>query len=96
MYVGALSVELYMPQCRTLKDKRQVVKSIIERTRSRFNVSVAEVDHQDLWQRSSLGIVSVSNSEYAVREMLTNVDRSIRSLGKAEVIESPIVIFTPP
>jgi hypothetical protein len=95
MYVGALRVELYMPQCRTLKDKRQVVKSIIERTRGRFNVSVAEIDHQDLWQRSSLGIASVSNSEYAVREMLTRVDRSIRAMGKAEVIDSPIMVFTP-
>jgi|SRR5659263_50967 uncharacterized protein len=95
MYIGALRVELYMPQCRTRKEKRQILKSIIERTRSRFNVSIAEVDHQDLWQRSSLGIASVSNSEYAVREMLDHVDRSIRSLGKAEVIEAPIVIFTP-
>jgi uncharacterized protein len=94
MFVGALRIELYMPQCRTLKDKRQIVKSIIDRTGNRFNVSIAEVDHQELWQRSSLGIASVSNSEYAVREMLSRVDRSIRSLGKAEVIESPITIFT--
>jgi uncharacterized protein len=94
MFVGALRIELYMPQCRTLKDKRQIVKSIIDRTGNRFNISIAEVDHQELWQRSSLGIASVSNSEYAVREMLSRVDRSIRSLGKAEVIESPITIFT--
>ncbi len=94
MFVGALRVELYMPQCRTLKDKRQVVKSIIDRTRNRFNVAVAEVDHQELWQRSSIGIASVSNSECALREMLGRVDESIRSLGKAEVIDAPITVFT--
>jgi uncharacterized protein YlxP (DUF503 family) len=95
MYVGALRIELYMPQCRTLKEKRQVVKSIIDRTRGRFNVGIAEVDKQDLWQVSSLGVTCVSNSEYAAREILNRVDRSIRALGKAEVLDSPITIFTP-
>jgi uncharacterized protein YlxP (DUF503 family) len=95
VYIGALRIELYMPQCRTLKEKRQVVKSIIDRTRGRFNVAVAEVDKQDLWQVCSLGITCVSNSEYAVRELLNRVDRSVRGMGKAEVLESPITIFTP-
>jgi uncharacterized protein len=95
MYVGALRVELYMPQCRTLKEKRQVVKSIVDRTCNRFNVAVAEVDKQELKQVCSLGIACVSNSEYALREMLSSVDRSIRATGKAEVLESPMTIFTP-
>lgn len=95
MYVGALKLELYMPQCRNLKEKRQVVKSIVDRTRVRFNVAVAEVDKQDLWQLSSLGIACVSNSEYAVREMLASIDRSVRNLGKAEVLESPMTVFKP-
>ena len=95
MYVGALRIELYMPQCQNLKEKRQVIRSIIDRTRNRFNVAVAEVDKQDLWQVSSLGIACVSNSEYAVREMLDKIDRSIRAMGKAEVLESPITVFRP-
>ena len=95
MYVGALRIELYMPQCRTLKEKRQVVRSIIDRTRNRFNVAVAEVDKQDLWQVCSLGITCVSNSEYVVREVLNHVDRSIRATGKAEVLDSPITVFKP-
>ncbi|MBC7248550.1 MAG: DUF503 domain-containing protein [Actinobacteria bacterium] len=95
MYVGALKLELYMPQCRSLKEKRQVLRSIIDRTRGRFNVAVAEVDKHDLWQLSSLGVTCVSNSEYAARETLHRVDRSVRALGKAEVLASPITIFTP-
>ncbi|MDD3718382.1 MAG: DUF503 domain-containing protein [Actinomycetota bacterium] len=95
MFVGALMIELHMPQCRTLKEKRQVVKSIIDRTRNRFNVAVAEVDNQDLWQLCSLGVTCVGNSEYAVREMLNRVDRSVRAMGKAEVLESPMFVFRP-
>lgn len=94
MYVGALKLELYMPQCRSLKEKRQILRSIIDRTRGRFNVAVAEVDKHDLWQLSSLGVTCVSNSEYAARETLNRVDRSVRALGKAEVLASPITIFT--
>ncbi len=95
MYVGAMKVELYMPQCRSLKEKRQVLRSVIDRTRNRFNVAVAEVDKQDLWQVGSLGISCVSNSEYTVREMLAGIDRCIRAMGKAEVLESPQFVFTP-
>jgi len=95
MFIGALRLELYMPQCGNLKEKRQVIKSIIDRTRARYNVAVAEIDKQDLWQLSSLGITCVSNSEYAVREMLSRVDRSIRSMGKAEILDAPVTILSP-
>jgi uncharacterized protein YlxP (DUF503 family) len=95
MYVGALRIELYMPQCGSLKEKRQVIRSIMDRTRARFNVAIAEVGKHDLWQLSSLGITCVSNSEYSAREILTHVDRSVRSLGKAEILEAPMTIFTP-
>lgn len=95
MYIGALRVELYMPQCSNLKEKRQVIKSIMDRTQHRFNVAVAEVDKHDLWQLSSLGITCVSASEYSVREILSRVDRSIRCMGKAEVLEAPVTIFAP-
>ena len=94
MFIGALKVELYMPQCSSLKEKRQVIKSIIDRTRRRHNVAIAEIGKQDLWQVGSLGITCVSNSEHAVREKLNHVDRSIRALGKAEVLEAPITILT--
>ncbi|NPV58960.1 MAG: DUF503 domain-containing protein [Actinobacteria bacterium] len=95
MFVGALRLELYMPQCRSLKEKRQVIRSIIDRTRHRFNVCVAEVDKQDLWQVCTIGISCVSNSESAVRETLNQVERSVRAMDKAEVLESPVFILKP-
>ncbi len=95
MYIGALRIELYMPQCHNLKEKRQVIRSVIDRILNRFNVAVAEVDKQELWQACSLGIACVSNREYAARETLNRVDRSVRSSGKAEVLESQAFIFKP-
>lgn len=94
MFVGALRVELYLPDCGSLKEKRKVIKSIIDKARSRFNVAVAEVDKHDLWQVSSLGFTCVSPSESVARETLMKVERWVRSLGTAEVLESPIDIFT--
>jgi len=95
MYIGALRIELYMPQCHNLKEKRQVIRSLIDRISNRFNVAVAEIDKQDLWQACSMGIACISNREYAAREMLDRVDRAVRSAGKAEVLDSQVTIFTP-
>ncbi len=61
MIVGALELEIFIPGSGSLKDKRKVVKSLCDRIRSRFNVSVAEIDFQDKWQRAVLG-VSATNS----------------------------------
>jgi len=95
MYIGALRIELYMPQCHNLKEKRQIIRSVIDRVRNRFNVAVSEVDKNDLWQLCSLGIACISNSEYNAREILDGVDRCVRATGKAEVLESQLTIFTP-
>ena len=93
MYIGALRIELYMPQCHNLKEKRQVIRSVIDRISNRFNVAISEVDKNDLWQVCSLGIACISNSEYNAREILESVDRSVRAEGKAEVLESHVEIF---
>jgi uncharacterized protein len=70
--VGLLSVELFLPDAESLKDKRMVVRSVKDRLK-KFNVSVAEVEHQQLWQRAGLGIVSVSNSAEQVDKSLDAV-----------------------
>ncbi len=69
MVVALLSVELFLPGSRSLKDKRMVVRRLKDRL-AKFNVAVAEVEHQDLWQRAGLGIVTVSTSdEHCDREL---------------------------
>ena len=64
MVVGLLTLELHFPGARSLKDKRQALRSLETRLRNRFNVAVAEVEHQDLWQRARLAVVSV-NTDHA-------------------------------
>jgi uncharacterized protein YlxP (DUF503 family) len=74
MVVELLSVELHLPGARSLKDKRMVLRRIKDRIR-KFNVSVAEVDHHDLWQRAGLGIVTVAaTGDHADRELAAVVD----------------------
>ena len=60
MVIGLLTVEIHIPESGSLKSKRFVLKSLTDRVRKRFNVSIAEVEYRDLWQRSVLGIVTVN------------------------------------
>lgn len=74
MIVGLLSVELHIPYAQSLKDKRMVLRSVKDRLK-KFNVAVAEVEHQDLWQRAGLGIVAISTTtEHVDRELAAVVD----------------------
>jgi uncharacterized protein YlxP (DUF503 family) len=67
--VGLLSIELFLPDSQSLKDKRMVLRSVKDRLK-KFNISVAEVDHQQVWQRAGLAIVSISNTAELVDKML--------------------------
>jgi len=67
-----LSVELFLPDAQSLKDKRMVLRQVKDRLK-KFNVSVAEVEHQQLWQRAGLGIVSISNGHDLVDKSLDAV-----------------------
>jgi len=73
MLVGVLSVEIYMQGLRSLKEKRSIVKSITGRLRSRFNISIAEVDHQDVHSRATLGISVVSNSSTHINQQFDHI-----------------------
>ncbi len=73
MFVGVLRLTLHLPEPGSLKSKRHLVRSAIDRVRARFNVSVAEVAENDLWQRSVLGIAAVGNDHAFVNEVLDKV-----------------------
>ena len=82
MPVGLLTLELHIPDAQSLKDKRQVLRSMKDKLRRQFNVAVAELDHQDVWQRSVVGVVTLSNEEKHVNEVLQKVlDEADRILG---------------
>ncbi len=82
MPVGLLTLELHIPDAQSLKDKRQVLRSLKDKLRREFNVAVAELDHHDVWQRSVIGVVTLSNEEKHVQESLQKVlDAADRILG---------------
>jgi uncharacterized protein YlxP (DUF503 family) len=90
MVVGLLTLEIHLPDAHSLKDKRQVVRKLKERLRARFNVAVAELDHQDLWQRATVGVVSLANEAPHVGQVLEAVaGESERILG-GDLVESHI------
>lgn len=80
MPVGVLTLEIQLPYAHSLKEKRAVLQKMKDRLRSRFNVAVAELDHQDVWQQATLGVVSLSNSQ----PLLESVFRQV--LAEAEKI----------
>jgi uncharacterized protein YlxP (DUF503 family) len=74
MIVGLLTIELHVPGSRSLKEKRMVLRRVKDRLK-KFNVAVAEVDHQDLWQRAALAVVTVStDQQHADRELAAASD----------------------
>ena len=89
MPVGLLTLELHLPDAQSLKDKRQVLRSVKDRLRRQFNVAVAELEHHDVWQRSVVGVVTISNEEKYLREVLQKVlDEADRILGSFLISQS--------
>jgi uncharacterized protein YlxP (DUF503 family) len=83
-------VDLRLPDCHSLKEKRAVVKTIVQGALRRFSVAAAEVDHQDKWQRAELGFAAVAGSESHVREVLEAVERFVWSFPEVEVVDSSL------
>ena len=94
MNIGVCRVSLRLPENMSLKGKRQVVKSIISRVRNKFNVAVAEVDDNDVWQLATIGICCVSNNGRHANEVLSRVvDFITKSRFDVEILDYEIEIL---
>ncbi|MCZ6514359.1 MAG: DUF503 domain-containing protein [Acidobacteria bacterium] len=83
MPVGVMTLEIRIPYAHSLKEKRAVLRKLRDRLRSRFNLAVAELDHQETWQRATLGVVSISSSRRNLEQVLESVLReSEKILGR--------------
>lgn len=94
--IAFLTLELSIEAAQSLKDRRQVVRSLKDHLRTRFNVSVAELDAAELWNRATIGIVSVSSSKDYLDGLMKNVERAAVRLannGGADVSDSYIEFF---
>ena len=77
MVIGACEITLHLPECHTLKEKRQVVKSILARVRNQFEVAIAEVGENDRWQLAKIGVSCVSNDGQHAEAILQHIRRYI-------------------
>lgn len=93
MMVGLCTVELHIPDVQSLKGKRQILSSLTTRLRNRFNISVAEIDDHDLWQKAILGIAHVANDTGRVNQTLDKVINLIRANPSLELLRSQIEIL---
>ena len=93
MLVAGCSWELSLPECLSLKDKRRVVKSLKDRLRSRFNVSVAETAYQDVWGRAQLSIALVASDGRFAESVLSKVDRMLEGETRVVILSSKREFF---
>jgi len=97
MNVGICRIKLHISESQSLKDKRRIVKSVVSRLRNQYNISIAEVDDQDLWQLVTLGISCVSNHNQHIDEILSKVISFItNNYPELEIVEQQTEILSGP
>jgi len=97
MNVGICRIKLHISDSRSLKDKRRIVKSVVSRLRNQYNISIAEVDDQDLWQLVTLGVSCVSNHNQHVDEVLSKVINFINNnYPELEIVDQQTEILSGP
>lgn len=92
MPVALMRFDLRIREAHSLKQKRHVVKTLTAGIRSTFNVSVAEVEFQDLWQRTAIAVAAVGAQEYHLRKVLSEVERFVDRWAAVEVLEAEVSV----
>jgi hypothetical protein len=93
MFTGVLQLTIRMDQNHSLKDKRRFIQSILSRTRNKYQVAVAEVDHLERWDMAGIGFAYVSNSYTLVREIMLEIIPWIEMQWDVEILESDIQVY---
>jgi uncharacterized protein YlxP (DUF503 family) len=96
MHAAAVCFDLHVPESRSLKSKRAVVRPIVEGLRHRFRVSVAEVDHHDQWQRAAIAVAVVAESDGRLRQVLESVERFVAGAADIELLNAETVWLEEP
>jgi uncharacterized protein YlxP (DUF503 family) len=87
VHAAAVCFDLHVPESRSLKRKRQAIRPIIDGLRHRFKLSVAEVDHQEQWQRASIAVAVVASSDSQLRDVLDSVERFVANAPDVELLD---------
>ena len=91
--IALLTLDVHIPEAHSLKDKRMVVRRLKDRLRANFNVSVSEVEHQELWQRSQISVVTVGSDDSSVRQTLEHALRDAERAAPESIIQGTIEII---
>lgn len=86
MFIGILKITIFIPGAQNLKDKRRVLRRLRDILKHKFNISIAEVDDMDLWQRATLGIAVVGNNIAFTDSVVNSIMQFIRSENSCEII----------
>lgn len=86
VHVASLTIDIHLPASHSLKDKRALLRPLVEGCRHRFSVAAAEVDHQDAWQRATVGVATVSGTASHAGSVLDAVERFVWSFPEVEVL----------
>jgi uncharacterized protein YlxP (DUF503 family) len=93
MFIGVCTIELHVPESGSLKTKRHSIRSLKDRIRNKFNVSVAEIEDNDLWQKASLAVAAVSNDKAHLNQTLDHVLNMVRGVPEIDLLDFHIEIL---
>ena len=93
MVIGVSRVEVFMPENHSLKDRRQATKRIVEKTKGKFNISIAEIESTNLWQRATIGFAVVGSKTDHVHAAIENVHNYIESMYIGKIIDTKMEIM---
>lgn len=93
MIVGLLTLDLHIPEANSLKSKRLVIRSLIDRIKNKFNVSISEVDANDLWQRSVIGIAYVANETVIINKVFEKIKNQVNDYHPVELINATMELL---
>jgi uncharacterized protein YlxP (DUF503 family) len=94
MVIGVCKLDLRIPENHSLKEKRHVLRKLIDRVRARFNVAIAEVGNNDLWQRAEMGFCTVGNDRRHINSSLDKIVHFIEQMNLVEMVRTEIEIIT--
>ncbi len=95
MHAAAICFDLHVPESRSLKAKRAAVRPIVDTLRHRYRLSVAEVDHQNQWQRAAIAVAVVAESDGRLHELLASVERYVAGAADVELIDVSTAYLDP-
>jgi uncharacterized protein YlxP (DUF503 family) len=93
MIVGLLSLEIHFPYSQSLKDKRKELNSLKDRIRQKYNIALAELDYQDTWQRTKIGIVTLNSQPAVVENILAKILKDVEGHVNGDVLKADIQFF---